>query len=55
MHFIKKNQQGGTTVFMVKKLVEQQKAINAANTEANTSFDLNSIQWKLAENMIKLL
>ena len=41
--------------FMVKKLVEQQKAINAANTEANTSFDQNPIQWKLAENMIKLL
>ena len=55
MHFIKKNQQGGTMVFYGEKLVEQQKAINAANTEANTSFDQNPIQWKLAENMIKLL
>ena len=41
---------------MLKRLVEQRKAISAANAEANTSLDLTSpTQWKLAEKVIKIL
>ena len=40
---------------MLKRLVEQQKAISAAKAEANASFDLTAAQWKLVEKVIKLL
>ena len=34
-----------SSFYMLKRLVEQQKAISAANAEVNTSFDLTPIQW----------
>jgi len=40
---------------MLKRLVEQRKAISAANAEANESFDLTSSQWNLAEKVFLLL
>jgi len=40
---------------MLKRLVEQRKAVRAANAEANESFDLTPFQWNLAEKVIKLL
>ena len=40
---------------MLKRLVEQRKAVSAANAEADASFDLTAAQWKLAEKVIKLL
>ena len=40
---------------MLKRLVEQRKAISAANAEANSPFDLTPTQWKLAEKVIKIL
>ena len=44
-----------SSYYMLKRLVEQQKAISAANAEADASFDLTTVQWKLAEKVIKLL
>ena len=44
-----------SSFYMLKRLVEQRKAINAANAEASTSFDLTPIQWKLAGKVIKSL
>ena len=40
---------------MLKRLVEQQKAISAASAEADVSFNLTAAQWKLVEKMTKLL
>ena len=39
---------------MLNRLVEQRKAISAANSEANKSFDLTPSQWNLAETVINL-
>ena len=44
-----------SSYYMLKRLVEQRKAISAANAEAGASFDLSAAQWKLAEKVIKLL
>lgn len=44
-----------SSYYMLKRLVEQQKAISAANAEANASFDLTPVQWNIAEKVIKLL
>ena len=44
-----------SSYYMLKRLVEQRKAISAASAEADASFDLTTVQWKLAEKVIKLL
>jgi len=44
-----------SSYYMLKRLVEQRKAVSAANAEADASFDLTAAQWKLAEKVIKLL
>ena len=44
-----------SSYYMLKRLVEQRKAISAANAEADASFNLTTVQWKLAEKVIKLL
>jgi len=44
-----------SSYYMLKRLVEQRKAISAANAEANQSFDLTPSQWNLAEKVINLL
>ena len=44
-----------SSYYMLKRLVEQRKAISAANAEAGASFDLSAAQWKLAKKVIKLL
>jgi len=40
---------------MLKRLVEQRKAVSAANAEVNELFDLTPSQWNLAEKVIKPL
>ena len=40
---------------MLERLVEQRKAITAANTECQPPAELNTQQWLLAEKVIKLL
>ena len=44
-----------SSYYMLKRLVEQRKAISAAKAKADASFDLTTAQWKLAEKVIKLL
>ena len=44
-----------SSYYMLNRLVEQRKAISAANAEANESFDLTPSQWNLAEKAINLL
>ena len=40
---------------MLKRLVEQKKAITAANTECHSPTELRAQQWTLAEKVIKIL
>ena len=40
---------------MLERLVEQKKAITAANTECQPPAELRTQQWNLAERVIKLL
>ena len=40
---------------MLERLVEQKKAITAANTECQPPAELRTKQWNLAEKVIKLL
>jgi len=42
-----------SSYYMLKRLVEQRKAVSAANTEVNASFNLTAAQWKLAEKLLK--
>ena len=41
--------------YMLKRLVEQKKAITAANTECHPPTELRAQQWILAEKVIKIL
>ena len=40
---------------MLERLVEQKKAITAANTECHPPTELQAPQWVLAEKVVKLL
>ena len=40
---------------MLQRLVEQKKAITAANTECHPPVELQTQQWTLAEKVVKLL
>ena len=44
-----------SSYYMLERLVEQRKAITAANTECHPPAGLNTQQWLLAEKVIKLL
>ena len=42
-----------SSYYMLERLVEQRKAITAANTECHPPAELNTQQWLLAEKVIK--
>ena len=44
-----------SSYYMLERLVEQRKAITAANTECQPPAELNTQQWLLTEKVIKLL
>ena len=40
---------------MLKRLIEQRKAISATNAELNETLDFSTTQWQLAEKVVRLL
>ena len=40
---------------MFKRLIEQRKALSAANAELNETLDFSTTQWQLAEKVVRLL